>query len=354
LKQSNQYIYFLLAGLAIIILSFACTNGRLGGDWSVPQSQISEGEGDGDIPAINNPNFTKASEVTFLPDTSLIIGMKVGSSIRAYPLVIMDWHEVVNDLVDTLPIALTYSALSGSSIGFNRRIEEQVLEFRVSGLLFNSNTIFNEMETFSDWSQMFRKGIRGDFSEIQLTGFTVFEMKWSKWKNLFPNSEVLNFDTRFNRPYGTYPYGDYETDATKIFFDLPLDIDSLNTVLPVKEKILGVIVDGIVKGYRQEDFATEGFSLIQDEINGEPIIIIGSDEFDSIIAYSAKTNEGAAHQFTLLETADEILLVDEVGNQWTIFGESVENEGVQLQRLVSNTAYWFIWATFYPEIEIFQ
>ena len=106
----------------------------------------------GDIPAINNPKFTKANEVTFLADSNLVIGVKIGNIIRAYPLVIMDWHEVVNDVIDTFPIALTYSALSGSSIGINRQVQERLLEFRVSGLLYNSNTILSEFETFSDWS----------------------------------------------------------------------------------------------------------------------------------------------------------------------------------------------------------
>lgn len=354
LKQSALYIKILLSGLAVIIITFACANGRLSGDWSVPRAQIAEGEGSGDIPAINNPKFTKASAVDFLLDSNIVIGMKMGNTIRAYPLLIMDWHEVVNDVVDSLPIALTYSALSGSSIGLDRRINNQVLEFRVSGLLYNSNTIFNEFETFSDWSQMLRKGIRGDFSESNLTDFSVFEMKWGKWKNLFPDSEVLNLNTSYNRPYGTYPYGDYQTDATKILFNLPLDIDSLNTIIPLKEKILGVIDGSIVKGYRQDSFSKNGFSLIQDQINGTPIIILGSDEFDSMVAYSARASDGQMHQFSLVETTNEILLLDEQGNHWSIFGESIETEGLHLQRLVSNTAYWFTWATFYPEIEIFN
>lgn len=354
MKQLNQYSYFFLTGLVIAILSIACANGRLGGDWSVPQTQIAEGEGNGDIPAINNPQFTKATDVTFLEDSSVVIGLKLGSVIRAYPLLIMDWHEVVNDEIDSIPIAVTYSALSGSGIGLFRRVNEQILEFRVSGLLYNSNTILNEFETFSDWSQMLRMAIRGDLVEIPLAEFSVLEMKWSKWKSLFPESEVLNLNTSYNRPYGTYPYGDYQTDATKILFNLPLDIDSLNIILPLKEKILGVMVDGIVKGYRQKHFTNEGFSLIQDEINGKPIIIIGSNEFDSMIAFSAQSNDGQTHQFTLVESMNEIILVDEMGNRWTIFGESIDNEGRRLQQLVSNTAYWFTWATFYPTIEIFN
>ncbi len=338
----------------MIILTFACTNSRLGGNWAVPSTQIANGEGDGDIPAISKPKFTKAKDVTFLADSSIVIGLKIGTTIRAYPLMIMDWHEVVNDRIDTIPIALTYSALSGSSIGLNRTVLNRVLEFRISGLLYNSNTIFSEFETFSDWSQMLRKGIRGDFSEIALKDFAVFEMKWSKWKQLFPDSEVLNLNTGFNRPYGTYPYGDYQTDATKILFNLPLDIDSLNTILPLKEKILGVNMNGVVKGYRGTNFTSIGFSLLQDEISGTPVVIIGSNEFDTMIAYKATTNDGQLHQFTLIETTNEVLLMDETGNHWTIFGESIENEGQQLQQIVSNTAYWFTWATFYPEIEIFK
>ena len=290
-----------MGAIMMLLMTFACTNGRISGEWAVPREEIFEGEGNGDIPAINNPRFTRATEVDYLVDTNVIIGTKMGTTIRAYPLIIMDWHEAVNDQIDSFPIGITYSALSGSSIGLNRTVSETVLEFRISGLLHNSNTIFKEEETFSDWSQMLRKEIRDDLSERALSTFNVFEINWGKWKNLFPDSEVLNFNTDFNRPYGTYPYGDYQTDATKIFFDLPLDIDSLNNILPSKEKILGVIVDGMVKGYRQQHFAPQGFSLIQDEINGNPIVIIGSDEFDCLIAYSARATDGQIHQFSLLE-----------------------------------------------------
>lgn len=348
----KSYLGYLTAGL--ILLTFACTNGRINGQWAVPNSEIAEGEGNGDIPAIDNPNFTKANQTTYLTDESTVIGIDIEGAIRAYPLEIMDWHEVVNDEVNDLPIAITYSALSGSSIAFDRNINGATVDFRITGLLHNSNTILSELETFTDWSQMLRKGIRGDLSETSLDDFQIVEMNWEKWKELFPNSDVLNQNTSYNRPYGTYPYGDYRIDSTKIFFNLPHDLDSLNQVLFLKEKILGVKVADIVKGYRLESFQEEGFSILEDEINGEPIIIIGSPSSAFMVAYSAKNENGQRRALEVQEQDGEVLIVDQAGNKWSVFGINIENNQLPLGKLESNIAYWFSWATFYPQIEIFQ
>ena len=94
----KSFLGYLMGGF--ILFTLACTNGRLEGEWAVPVNQIFEGQGNGDIPAINNPQFTKASQTTFLTDESIIIGIQVGEIIKAYPLDIMDWHEVVNDEID--------------------------------------------------------------------------------------------------------------------------------------------------------------------------------------------------------------------------------------------------------------
>lgn len=339
---------------ALILLTLACANGRLNGDWSVPNSEIAEGEGNGDIPAINNPNFSQANQTTYLTDESTIIGIDIGGDIKGYPLEIMDWHEAVNDEVNALPIAITYSALSGSSIAFDRNINGTTVDFRITGLLHNSNTILSEFETFTDWSQMLRKGIRGDLTETSLNDFQVVEMNWAKWKQLFPNSDVLNQNTSYNRPYGTYPYGDYRIDSTKIFFNLPHNLDSLNRILFLKEKILGVKVANVVKGYRLENFPEEGFSIIEDEINGEPIMIMGSPSAKFMVAYNAKNEDGQRRKLEVLEEDGNVYIVDETGNKWSIFGINIENNQLPLGKLESNIAYWFSWATFYPQIEIFQ
>jgi hypothetical protein len=332
----------------------ACSKGRLGGEWSIPQNQIAEGEGNESIPAIDNPNFTIASEVNFLQDTSRLIGIKVGNEIRAYPLEIMDWHEVVNDVIDSLSIAITYSALSGSSIAFNRNVKGNVLKFRVSGLLFNSNTIFNERSTLTDWLQFSRVGVRGALIDTKLESYPVFEMNWLNWQQLFPNSRVLNRNTSFNRPYGTYPYGDYRSDTTKILFSLPISIDTIKKELFPKEKLLGVNVNEIVKGYRLNAFAAQGLSIIEDEINGEPIVVLGSQEYGFMMAYSRRNNVGKILNFTISNSSEAPYIEDDEGNKWNIFGESQSDSSIKLEKLNATIAYWFTWKTFYNNIEIYQ
>lgn len=354
MNRQTEYTNLIFSILFIGLLTFACANGRLSGDWTVPVNELSEGEGSGDIPAINDPKFTLAKQVNYLADSSIIIGVNINGIIRAYPLEIMDWHEVVNDQFDSIPVAITYAALSGSSIALDRRINNDILEFRVSGLLYNSNTIFDEFQSFSDWSQMLRQGIRGDFSMKNLAEFTTFEMRWDKWKALFPDSEVLNQNTGYNRPYGTYPYGDYQTDSTKIFFNLPLNIDSLNTIYPLKEKVLGVKVGSTVKGYALSQFEEEKFSVVTDELNGRPIIVIGSAVNQFMVAYSAVSESGNPLNFSIQALNNQVLLLDNEGNHWTIFGTSIENPTVRLPQLESNIAYYFTWATFYPNFEIFE
>lgn len=356
MNLSNNHISFIIVCGLLVISTFACRDDQFKG-WNIPGNELARGEGDGDIPAINNPQFTKASEVTFLSDSSKVVGIKLKNKIRAYPIEILDWHEVVNDVIDSLPIAVTYSALSGTSIIFDRNTRNGLLEFRVSGILYNSNTIFSEFETFSEWSQMLRKSVKSDQPELMLEAYPALEMNWTKWKQNFPDSEVMNLNTGYNRPYGTYPYGDYQTDSTKIFFTLPYDeeaIDSLNNIYPLKEKILGVKHGEIVKGYRLQSFAVDGFSFIEDEIDGTPVIIIGSQNFETMIAFSRLQPNGSVLNFSTISAEAQIILTDTNGQQWNIFGKSINDSNDELGSLESNIGYWFSWVTFYPQIEIFN
>ncbi len=342
--------------LLVLLLVFSCTKSRIGDNWSIDRDRIVEGEGKNDIPAINNPMFTIAREVDFLADSSLVLGLNVEGQIKAYPLDILQWHEVVNDQIGGRAIAITYSTLTGSGIAFDRRISGQLLTFSVSGLLFESNTIYFDELSGTEWLQFLRRGVRGTLDEQPLQTVPLVEMNWKTWRRLFPDSRILNTITGFNRPYSTYPYGDYREDSTKIFFDLPMDIDSLNTILPLKEKMLGVIIgenDKAVRGFCSKLFPQKGFSILEEDINGEPVIIIGSQAYDLMMAYSRKTTEGKILNFTAVEDEHNIILLDHLGGQWTIFGQSIEHPTLQLKQIPTNVAFWFAWATFYPTIDIF-
>ena len=130
-----------------------------GGDgspgWLIPVGEVFDGgPGKDGIPALSNPQLVASSEVSFLGDGDLVIGVVIGGVARAYPHVILDWHEIINDQVGGEAYSLTYCPLTGSGIGWDRALSANATTFGVSGKLYNSNLIPYDRETDSYWSQM--------------------------------------------------------------------------------------------------------------------------------------------------------------------------------------------------------
>ena len=354
MKKTVYYPFFIFSLLWLLFI-LSCSNGRIEGEWLVNTKYVNEGEGKNEIPALNDPVFLPATAIDFLADTSVVLGVQLDGEIRAYPLNILHWHEIVNDQIGTTPVAITYSTLSGSSIAFERIVDSVLLEFGVSGFLYNANLILFDDVSNSHWLQFQQKAINGFKLHQTFSTVPLIEMNWKTWRLLFPNSQVLTTKTGFNRPYGTYPYGDYQTDSTKIFFDLTVSLDSLPTPVSFKDKVLGVIVGNDAKVYPFPVFPAKGLQIIEEEFQGEPLVIIGSQEHDFIVAYSRKrTIDGTIANFQI---ADETLLTikDDRGQEFNVFGQSLDGNAVNnLSTVRSNMAYWFTWLAFYPHVEVYQ
>jgi hypothetical protein len=134
--------------------------------WSIPINDIlgniSINKG---VPAINQPKFSSVAELnSLLSKDELVVVIKRGNAVKIYPHRILDYHEVVNDWLDGVPIALTFCPLSATAMYWERTINNEVVEFAVSGLLFNANVIACDLKTSSRWSQILGISING--SEI--------------------------------------------------------------------------------------------------------------------------------------------------------------------------------------------
>ncbi len=338
----------------MLLLFLACSNGRIGDGWSanIDRAFIQEGEGEEDIPSIDLPEFTLANQVDFLPDTSIVLGIFHEGVIKAYPLDILHWHEIVNDIVGETPIAITYSTLSGSGVAFERVSNNGIVfEMGVTGLLYNSNLIALDRISGTFWQQFLGLGVKGLRKDQVLKEFPLIEMKWSTWRLLFPNSQVLNTKTGFNRPYQTYPYGDYRTNNTKLLFDLTVPLDSLEQPISFKEKGIGITIGADTKVYPLSAFPTIGLGIIEEEFSGESVVIIGSQEHQCLAAYSSTRADGSQATFRIAD-ANPLMIVDDRGIEYTILGNSVKQDtDTVLQPLTSKIAYWFSWAIWeYPEL----
>lgn len=212
----------------------------------IPDSEIlSGGPGKDGIPSIDDPKFVSAAGATFVEDDEFGIGLTVDGDARFYPFQVLVWHEIVNDTVGGVPLAVTYCPLCRTGVTYERRIDDEVVEFGVSGMLWKSNLLmYNRSEPESLWSQVLGRAVKGPHTGTRLTIYPSDTVKFGDWKGAHPNTQVLSRDTGAFRLYGTDPYGDYYTNRD-VSFGATFD----DTRLHPKEYVLGVEHDGKFKAY---------------------------------------------------------------------------------------------------------
>ncbi len=215
-------------------------------NWLVPKNEVrSGGPGKDGIPAISSPKFVDVKDASFMDKTNLVVGVSDGSSVKAYPHDVMDWHEIVNDGIGTIDYSLIYCPLTGTATAWDRNVDGKITTFGVSGLLYNTNIVPYDRATGSNWSQLLDKAIFGEMKGTKPVKYMVLETKWETWEKLYPGSKIMNFDTGYNRNYGKYPYGNYKDDKNLIF-----PVKYLDTRLHEKERVHAVIVNGKARVYR--------------------------------------------------------------------------------------------------------
>ncbi len=311
--------------------------------WSIPKSEVLDGgPGKDGIPALTNPELVPIGAIDFLSDNDLVIGFKNGDDIRAYPHAILDWHEIINDNIGDVSMAVTYCPLTGTGIGWNRLIDGTETTFGVSGLLYNTNLIPYDRATDSNWSQILNEAVNGPLIGKLAETITLFETNWKTWKTLYPNSRIVGRNTGFSRTYGVSPYGDYNTNNNRFLF--PVTKDSR---LPSKERV-HVLLDGDqAKAYRFSSFDSE--HVISDVFRGKEYLIVGNANF--IVSFEMPAGKTIS-DFEYIHNGGELLLEDGEGNQWDIFGKALTgpNAGSFLVRSKSMMGMWFSIPAFYNTV----
>lgn len=350
--KSKHYIF----GTMLILAIISCGNNNGGisnGDfeWLIPESEILDGgPGKNGIPSIDEPNFTQATEVNFLSDAALVVAINYGDEARAYPHQILDWHEIVNDKIQDVSLALTYCPLTGTGIGWDRNLDGKETTFGVSGLLFNTNLIPYDRASGSNWSQMKHECVHGPLAGTKINILHVVEMSFGSFKKMYPNGRVMNEDTGFNRTYGDYPYGDYRTNEQVIF-----PISNEDNRLPKKKRVLGLVLEGKVKAYTFDHFPGNAITMKQDQVGNRPVLIVGSETQNFLTAYYIDKGEETL-EMTLVTNNLPIIMKDQFGNSYDLFGNVVAGPelGTRLEAPLNYIGYWFSWASFNEEVEVFE
>jgi len=255
------------------------------------------------IPALTKPKFIPANKATYLRDNDRVVGIFIEGQAKAYPIRILNWHEIVNDEVADTPIAVTWCPLTRSAVTFDRRLKGTTLEFGVSGLLYKSNVVMYDRNDEGLWSQLKMEGLTGKFAQERLKQIPAMEMTWGHWLREHPDTLVLSRKTGHRRDYNRDPYKDYHHNSETMF---PLAGADLR--LPPKSLVIGIQIGDIAKAYP----LTALKQPIDDHIGGMDVNI--------------KPVEGGTAVMT-------------------------DNDGNITPSVV---AYWFAWSAFHPDTLIYQ
>jgi hypothetical protein len=199
-------------------------------------------------------SFIPVDSETRLVDMEPVITVEIdGAEPRTYPIRYLTWHEIANDTVAGIPIAVTFCPLCNSGITFDRRVDGQVLSFGVSGKLRNSDMVMYDRETESWWQQAIGTGIVGEMTGVELTQLPTWMESWSEFKTRNPDGLVMD-EPPWPRQYGRNPYVGYDSSTRPFLYNgemPPHDIPALMRVVRVEDKAW------TFKRLRQEEVITE-------------------------------------------------------------------------------------------------
>lgn len=304
------------------------------------------------IPALDNPPTLAAGEASYLRKRERVFGVELGSESRAYPLRILDWHELMNDVVGGEPVTLSYCTLCGSGILYATRAPSgNPYIFDTSGLLYRSNKLMLDRQTWTLWSNLLGEPVIGRLATapVRLEVLPMTLTTWEDWLTDHPDTRVLDLkaiEKTAGRKFGfDYAPGAADRARTGVSFPVWLKNDALERDREVFTLRLG----GAAKAYPVDRVLARG--VINDELGGEPIVVVGNAESGAIRAYRRE-------QRVFSKAAERGRLRDAAGELW-VLGEhtlAVASGGDKpaLERLPGHVAFWFGWYAFYPQTEVFD
>jgi hypothetical protein len=330
---------------------------------SVPLTSILPGGPPPDgIPPIDHPRYVSmAAAARFLAPPEPVIAVVLGGHARAYPLQILIWHEIVNDTLGAIPIAVTYCPLCNSALVFDRHAAGRTLTFGTTGNLRNSDLVMWDRQTQSWWQQFSGEAIVGSLTGTQLTALDTQTLSFADFRARYPQGDVLSRDTGFQRPYGQNPYEGYDTDPSARPFDYGGRLDPR---LPPVERVESVTVgaDTVVIPFgvlRRRPVIATAVGGVPAVVLFDPRVLSPLDE--PLIAQSRAIGSAAAfdrrlggHRLEFQPAGGGVMADVQTGSRWDITGRATSGplRGAQLRLLPELNAFWFAVAAFLPNARL--
>jgi len=311
------------------------------------------------IPAINHPRFLRTAQVSFLSASEPVLALQIGADARAYPVQILIWHEIVNDTVGGVPVAVTYCPLCNSAIAYDRRAAGRVLSFGTSGLLYDSTLVMYDRQTQSLWMQFTGQAIAGVLIGHQLHPYPMQTVSWAAWRAGHPHGWVLSRDTGYARPYGANPYPGYDNIHSQ-----PLLFSGrVNGRYTAMTRLVGMrsgtdAVAVLLNALRRQ-------RVIDLTLAGRPVIVWwqpGTASTLSGATIGGGSDVGATGAFSPVVDGRRLHFLavaghfrdQETGSYWSVLGHADAGPlaGENLTPVTHEDTFWFVWAAFRPHARV--
>jgi len=281
------------------------------------------------IPSLDNPPLIAADEASYLRDDDLVFGVSINGDTRAYPLRIMGWHEMFNEVIGGVPVALAYCTLCGSGILFETTVQgrNKPFVFGSSGFLYRSNKLMFDRATDTLWNQFTGEPVLGKLAKsgIRLNQRPVAIATWADWTRDNPTTKVLSLETGHRRNYASgHVYREYFASPDLMF---PAAVDQ--TEHAQKDYVFGIRQFGVAKAWPLDAFVRN--PVINDRAGEMNIVLIGDPDGRSVRAYERGELEFSAD-------------LRAGGVQWQRSEDALSApDGRTLPRVAGHIAYWFAW-----------
>lgn len=314
------------------------------------------------IPSIDNPQFIDQAEAAgWLAGNEPVIALEIGGDARAYPLQILTWHEIVNDVVGDVPVVVTFCPLCNSALVFDRRLDGQLFEFGTSGLLRHSDLIMYDRTTESLWQQFTGEGIVGDMAGRRLIFLPSSIVSFADFQAAFPQGKILSRETGSNRNYGQNPYVGYDTIGQDPFLYRGIVDDRL----PAMERVVSVTLGDHDLAYPVSLLAEVG--VINDSQAGQDLAIFHMAGTSSALGtreIARGADVGATGVFDpnlngqklVFSKEGDQIIDQQTGSIWNILGMAIDGPlaGKSLRPIVHGDHFWFSWAAFRPDTLVYS
>ncbi len=297
------------------------------------------------IPPVDRPVYGDAGTGDWLEPTDLVLGYLAGDQAYGYPFKILNFHEIVNDELDGIPVLISYCPLCRSAIVYDRRVDGETLSFGNSSALYESDLVMVDRNTGSYWWQVAGSAIVGTLTGVTLDALPSVVATWADWKAQHLDTLILTRDTGFSRPYERDSFGSYADYLDSGQFAFPVSEASQDGRLQPAALVLGVVLDGVVRAYPVDDL----IEPINDDVAGNPIVVFPTEGGAAV--YQAIVND----ETSVFELRDGDLIDAATGSVWTASGVAVSGplEGVALAPVSSRTTFWFAFVGAFPEVELY-